>query len=119
VTVKWTSDGFTAVNTGGQGITFSWLHFDGVNDSDCDDAHTLAADVAEASTTFHHSFFDHVETHSPSVHGSSARVHLFDNLMSDNVSYAVESACCSRATPSSAWRRPPSARPAQTTPGSA
>jgi pectate lyase len=82
-----------AVNTGSQNITFSWMHFDGVNDNECDGSHTRAADVAGATVTFHHCFFDHVETHSPSVHDSTSHVHLFDNLLSDNASYAVESAC--------------------------
>ena len=92
-TTKWISDGFDDVRAGAQGITLSWLHYDGVSPSECSGSHTRTADVTSATVTFHHCFFDHVESNSPTVRDSTAQVHLFANLLSDNQGTAVDALC--------------------------
>jgi pectate lyase len=95
-TAKWISSTFTNIGAGAENVTLSWMHFDGVTPYECDGERTLAVTVNGGTATIHHSFFDHVESHSPTVQNAPARVHLFDNLMSDNPSYAVESECGSQ-----------------------
>ncbi len=92
-TTKWISDGFDDVRAGAQGITLSWLHYDGVSPSECGGWHTRTADVTSATVTFHHCFFDHVESNSPIVRDGAAQVHLFANLLSDNQGIAVDALC--------------------------
>ncbi|MET0793178.1 MAG: hypothetical protein ABW061_16780, partial [Polyangiaceae bacterium] len=92
-TTKWISDGFDDVRTGAQGITLSWLHYDGVAPDECRGQHARTADVTGATVTFHHCFFDHVESNSPTVRDATARVHLFANVLSDNPSIALDSLC--------------------------
>lgn len=91
-TTKWISDGFTDAS-GGKDVTISWLHYDGVSPSACRGQHLRAMELNEATVTVHHTFFDHVESHSPRVDDATARVHLFGNLFSDNPGYAVASTC--------------------------
>ncbi len=93
VTTKWISDGFADVSPGSSNITLSWLHFDGGTTYECDGEHTRAATVADANVTFHHCFFDHVESHSPSVQNSLARVHVFDSVLADNLGYGAGASC--------------------------
>jgi pectate lyase len=93
VTIKWISDGFSDVHAGAEDITFSWMRYDGVTPGACRGFHTQAANVTDALVTFHHCFFDHVESHAPRVEGASARVHVVDTLFADNGSYAVGSIC--------------------------
>lgn len=92
-TTKWISDDFTGLGAGTRAVTVSWLHYDGVTSDECDGEHTRAVTATESEFTLHHSFFDHVESHAPRVDGASTRVHLFDNLISDNSSYGVASSC--------------------------
>lgn len=92
-TTKWISDGFTDISADSRNITLSWMHYDGVNDYLCQGEHTDASHIVDSTVTFHHSFFDHVETHSPSCNGSLSRIHLFNNVFSDNLGYAVGSYC--------------------------
>jgi pectate lyase len=95
-TTKWISDGFSDVGAGTHGVTLSWLHYDGVTSDECDGEHTRAAQISDAIITLHHCFFDHVESHAPRVDSSAARVHLFNNLIADDSSYAVGSVCGSQ-----------------------
>ncbi|HEY2406979.1 MAG TPA: hypothetical protein VGI10_13305 [Polyangiaceae bacterium] len=92
-TTKWISDGFSDARAGAQNMTLSWVHFDGVTPDECDGEHTRAAQITDAIATFHHCFFDHVESHSPTAINATARVHLFNNLLADNLDYGVGSGC--------------------------
>ena len=93
VTTKWISDDFASLRLGTTDVTLSWMRFDGVTEAACRKFHQLAASVTDASVTFHHCFFDNVESHSPRVDDSLSRVHLFNNLFSGNVGYAVNAVC--------------------------
>lgn len=92
-TTKWISDGFADLRSGAQNITLSWMHFDGYTPNACDGYHSLASQATDASVTYHHCFFDHVKSHAPKVDGSQARVHLYDNLISDDPGYGVAATC--------------------------
>jgi pectate lyase len=91
-TAKWISENFTSLSPGAQGVTLSWVHYDGFTTNECDGEHTQAVTVNGATATVHHCFFDHVESHSPKVQ-NAGRVHLFNNVMSDNLGYGVGSEC--------------------------
>ncbi len=93
VTTKWISDGFSDVSPASDDITFSWMHYDGVTPGACRGFQTQAISISDAKTTIHHSFFDHAESHTPRVDGAAAIVHVFNNVFSDNGSYAVASNC--------------------------
>lgn len=92
-TTKWISDGFVDANAGTKDVTLSWLHLDGVTSQECNGEHTRACQLNDAVATVHHSFFDHVLGHTPRADGSRSQVHVFDNLVSDNLGYAVGSFC--------------------------
>ena len=91
-TTKWISDGFNDVRAGAQGITLSWLRYDGISPSECSGQHIRTADITGATVTIHHCFFDHVQSNSPTVR-DGAQVHLFGNLLSDNPGIAVDALC--------------------------
>jgi pectate lyase len=93
LTTKWIGDGLTDISAGTQGITLSWMHYDGANPADCRGRHTHASTISDASVTIHHSFFDHVDSHAPLVEHAQARVHVFNNLVQDNDGYGVGAAC--------------------------
>lgn len=93
LTTKWIGDGLTDISAGTQGITLSWMHYDGANPADCRGRHTHASTISDASVTIHHSFFDHADSHAPLVQGALARVHVFDNFVQDNDGYGVGAAC--------------------------
>lgn len=93
VTTKWISDGFSDLLPGTEDVTVSWVRYDGVTPGECRGWHTQAVNVDDALATFHHCFFDHVESHAPRVDGASARVHMAENYFADNGSYAVASIC--------------------------
>jgi pectate lyase len=95
-TAKWISDGFTDISAGSKNITLSWMHYDGVTTDECDGEHTRASMVVDSTVTYHHCFFDHVESHAPTAANSLARVHLFDNLISDDLGYGVGSSCAAQ-----------------------
>lgn len=92
-TTKWISENFADLGAGAQGATLSWMHFDGTTSDECGGEHTLAITADGATATIHHCFFDHVETHSPKALDAPARVHAFNNLLSDNPGYGVGSEC--------------------------
>jgi len=95
-TTKWISDGFTDISAGSQNITLSWLHYDGVTNHECEGQHTRASMITDSTVTFAHCFFDHVQTHAPSVRGALARVHLFNNVIGDDLGYGVSAECGAR-----------------------
>jgi pectate lyase len=92
-TTKWISDGFSDISAGTEGVTLSWMRYDGVTPSACEGQHVRTAQITDSTVTFHHCFFDHVESNSPSVRDPLSRVHLFNNLFSDNRRYAVQANC--------------------------
>jgi pectate lyase len=92
-TAKAISDGFTDIGGNSGNVTVSWMHYAGVTSAACDNQHQRAATVTDSSVTFHHCFFDHVESHSPSVRNAASRVHVFNSLLSDNLSYGIQSGC--------------------------
>lgn len=92
-TVKWVSDGFTDIRDGSNGITLSYMHYDGTNDAICDGQQLWTSEFTEAEVTVHHSRYDHSDTRTPYVSGSSSRVHLFNNLYANNAQWAVGSGC--------------------------
>jgi pectate lyase len=93
VTTKWISDGHADIGAGSQGITLSWLHFDGLTADACRGQHTHVSQITDAKVTLHHCFFDHTDSHAPLVDDAMAQVHVFDNLIQDNDGYGVGSAC--------------------------
>jgi pectate lyase len=92
-TTKWISDGFLDSHPGTKDVTLSWLHLDGVTSYECNGAHTRACQLNDTTATVHHTFFDHVFGHAPRVDGSLSQVHVFNDLVSDDLSYAVGSIC--------------------------
>ena len=92
-TIKWISDGFTDLRSGAKNVTLSWMHFDGASPNACDGYHSRASQATDSSVTYHHCFFDHVESHAPKADGSLARVHLYNNLISDDPGYGVAATC--------------------------
>lgn len=93
LTTKWIGDGLTDISAGTQGVTLSWMHYDGTNPADCRGRHTHASTITGASVTIHHSFFDHADSHAPLVEDDPARVHIFNNFVQDNDGYGVGAAC--------------------------
>jgi pectate lyase len=96
-TTKWISDGFTDVSAGSKNLTLSWLHYDGIAPSECGGQHSQVLQIIDATLTVHHSYFDHVATHAPLVHDSLARVHMFNNLLSDIPGSGLSTACGAQA----------------------
>jgi pectate lyase len=92
-TTKWISDGFVDAHAGTKDVTLSWLHLAGVTSYECNGEHTRACQVTDTTVTVHHTFFDHVLGHAPRADGSLAQVHVFNNLVGDNLGYGVGSIC--------------------------
>ncbi len=92
-TTKAISDGFSDIDGNSGNVTISWMHYAGVTPVACENQHQRASTVTDSSVTFHHCFFDHVESHSPSVRNDASRVHVFNSLLSDNLSYGIQAAC--------------------------
>ncbi|HMA94756.1 MAG TPA: hypothetical protein VKP30_18830 [Polyangiaceae bacterium] len=92
-TFKWISDGFTDVYDSSTGVTVSWSRFDGENDLECHARHLRASEIIDSEATFHHCWWQHVEGRAPFAHGSNARVHLYNNVVTDALDYAVASGC--------------------------
>lgn len=93
LSMKWISGGFTDVSAGSSNVTLSWLDYDGVTPTECDGQHTRSATLAGSTITVHHCYFDHVQSHAPTVQSSAARAHLFNNVVLDDLGYAVGSNC--------------------------
>jgi len=93
LTFKAISDGFVDATTGAKNLTLSWLRNDGENSFACDGRHPRANELAETTATIHHTLWQRVNGRAPLVTRSSSRVHLFDNVVSDDSDYAVGAAC--------------------------
>lgn len=93
VTSKWISDGLTDISAGTQNVTLSWMYYDGLMDEACRGHHTHASTITDASVTIHHSLFEHTDSHAPLVNNSEARVHIFNDFVSEDVGYGVAASC--------------------------
>ena len=93
ITTKWISDGFTDIKEGAQGVTASWMHYDGISPDSCTGKHPRISQITDSNVTLHHCFFDHPDAHTPVVDHSKARVHVYDNLVQDADGYGVGAAC--------------------------
>jgi pectate lyase len=87
------SDGFIDSTTGSQHVTLSWILNDGENPQACQGRHPRSNDFSVTTATIHHTLWKHVNGRAPIVTDSGALVHLFDNMVDDDVGYAVGSSC--------------------------
>jgi pectate lyase len=88
------SDGFIDSTTGSQNLTFSWLRNDGANLDACGGGrHPRSNELADTSATIHHTLWEHVDGRAPLSTHAGSRVHLFDNVVGDDVDYAVGASC--------------------------
>jgi pectate lyase len=87
------SDGFVDATSGAKNLTLSWLRNDGENSFACEDRHPRSNEFADTTATIHHSLWRAVSGRAPRVTRAISRVHLFDNVVSDDVDYAVAAAC--------------------------
>lgn len=92
VTTKWISDGFADIYDS-QGLTLSWMHFDGVSPDACRGQHPRLSQIQASTLTMHHSFFDHPVSNSPEVRRSQSRVHLYNNVVQDADGDSVGASC--------------------------
>lgn len=92
-TFKWISDGFTDLSDSSSAVTVSWSRFDGQNELECNGHHLRANEIIDSEATYHHCWWRQVEGRAPFVHGSDARVHLYNNVVTDALDYAVGSGC--------------------------
>src|SRR5690606_26560715 len=92
-TIKWTSDGFSDIGEGSEDITLSYVNYDGRTEYSCDGHHAVTSFITNSEVTIHHSRFDHVRSNAPRASGSGSRVHLFNNVFSNVLSWAIGSAC--------------------------
>jgi pectate lyase len=95
-TFKWISDGFIDAGAGTNNVTVSWSHYDGLSDYACSGHHPRASQFIGAVGTLHHNFWDHVDSHAPTVAQPGARVHMLDNYTTDDADYAVEASCAAQ-----------------------
>jgi len=93
ITTKWISDGFTDIKDASQGVTLSWMHYDGISPDACHGKHPRVSQITDSTVTLHHCFFDHPDAHTPVVDHPKARVHVYDNLVQDADGYGVGAAC--------------------------
>ncbi len=93
VTFKWISDGFIDVSADSTNVTFSWLRYDGENPAACLGRHPRANELVNAMVTFHHTIWTHVNGRAPLVTHSLTQAHLYNDLFSDDVDYAVGAGC--------------------------
>lgn len=92
-TAKWVSDGFTDVTAVTENVTLSWMHYDGDNPDACTGKHPRASQISDSTVTLHHCFFDHVDSHAPFVDHPNARVHVFNDFVSDDPDYGIGAGC--------------------------
>lgn len=92
-TAKWVSDGLTDMREGTRGVTLSYMLFDGENDQTCDGHHRWTGQFSDTEATVHHSRFDQVSSRAPLVYGALSRVHLLNNVASNNPDWAFGSSC--------------------------
>lgn len=87
------SDGFVDSTTGSKNLTLSWILNDGENPDACLGRHPRSNDLSNTTATIHHTLWKHVNGRAPIVTDAGALVHLFDNMVEDDVGYAVGSGC--------------------------
>ncbi len=87
------SDGFIDSTTSSQNLTFSWIKNDGTNLDACNERHPRSNELSDTTATIHHTLWEHVDGRAPLSTHSNSRVHLFDNVVNDDVDYAVGSSC--------------------------
>ena len=87
------SDGFVDATSSAKNLTLSWLRNDGENPFACEGRHQRSNEFADTTATIHHTLWRSVNGRAPRVTRSTSRVHLFDNVVSDDVDYAVAAAC--------------------------
>lgn len=93
VTFDLISDGFIDSTTSSQNLTFSWIKNDGTNLDACEGRHPRSNELADTTATIHHTLWEHVDGRAPLATHAGSRVHLFDNVVDDDVDYAVGSSC--------------------------
>jgi pectate lyase len=93
VTFRWVSDGFVDATTGSENLTLSWVKNTGDNPYACFERHPRSNELADSTATIHHTLWQRVDGRAPLATRSASRLHLFDNVVTDDVSYAVGSAC--------------------------
>ncbi|HTQ06753.1 MAG TPA: hypothetical protein VMI54_23010 [Polyangiaceae bacterium] len=87
------SDGFIDSTTSSQNLTFSWIKNDGTNPQACSGRHPRSNELADTTVTIHHTLWEHVDGRAPLSTHPASRLHLFDNVVTDDVNYAVGSGC--------------------------
>lgn len=87
------SDGFIDSTTSSQNLTFSWIKNEGFNGAACNNRHPRSNELADTTVTIHHTLWEQVDGRAPLVTHAASRVHLFDNVVNDDVSYAVGASC--------------------------
>ena len=87
------SDGFIDATTGSKRLTFSWLRNEGDNPDACQGSHPRSNQLTNTIATIHHTLWTHVNGRAPVATQSGSQAHLFNNVVSEDVGYAVGSAC--------------------------
>jgi pectate lyase len=87
------SDGFIDSTTSSQNLTFSWIKNEGTNPDACRGHHPRSNELSDTTATIHHTLWEHVDGRAPLATHSGSHVHLFDNVVNDDVDYAVGSSC--------------------------
>jgi pectate lyase len=93
VTFHAISDGFIDATQRAGHLTFSWLKNDGDNPAACTGRHPRSNELSRTTATIHHTLWQHVDGRAPLVTHGGSRVHLYDNVVLDDVDYAVGAAC--------------------------
>jgi len=93
VTFKAISDGFIDVSMSASAFTSSWLRYDGTNEYACQARHPRSNEMVDTVATFHHTAWLHVNGRAPLATHAGSTVHLYNNLFSDDVDYAVGAGC--------------------------
>ncbi len=85
---KWISDGNDVSNA--KEVTYSWNHWNGYNEFQCNGRDFYAALVSNSDVTYDHIFWNGGSGRNPKAN-VNARVHVLNNYHKDNVYYAVAS----------------------------
>lgn len=93
VSFKWVSDAFADILGGAEGVTLSYVLFDGGTDAECNGQEHWAVTLEGTRATIHHTRFDQVSGFAPYVDRPMARVHLFNNVYSNSEDWTVGSSC--------------------------
>jgi pectate lyase len=93
VTFRWVSDGFVDATTGSKNLTLSWLRNEGENPHACFESHPRSNELSDTTATIHHTLWQDVDGRAPLATHATSRIHLFDNVVRGDVSYAVGAAC--------------------------